>query len=110
MPLWSVRFLFLALVTVLGVSSTRGWVRYLIFLSVNVYFAATYLHASGLISTAFFCLAGYAGTRLILAQVKWAEYVAPLVMIIAFVYMRGYSFAGALVPGDWMVQGLATAG
>lgn len=110
MSLLSMRFLFLALVTVLGVSSTRGWVRYLIFLAANVYFASTYLHAAGLISTAFFCLAGYAGTRLILARVKWAEYVAPVFMIIAFVYLRGYSFVHALVPTNWMVRGFVMAG
>lgn len=110
MSLLSFQFLFLALLAVLGVSSTRGWARYLIFLAANTYFASTYLHASGLISITFFCLAGYAGTRLILARVRWAEYVAPVFMIIAFVYLRGYTFVQALVPSDWMVRVFVTAG
>jgi D-alanyl-lipoteichoic acid acyltransferase DltB (MBOAT superfamily) len=110
MTLLSPGFILLALVTTLVVASSRSHGSYLVFLGANLYFASTYLHSQGLVSTTIFILAGYAWARLILSGHRWANYVGPATLTLAFLYMRGYGFIAAILPMGWIKPGLATAG
>lgn len=107
-------FLSLDFVALVGASalllwSLRGPARGLAFLAANAWYASTFLDALGMVSTALFCAAGYGAVRLVERRPRW-RFALVAALVVAFLYMRRYSFLELLLPEGLLTSALATAG
>ena len=106
MALNSWQFLLLATCAILLVPVARGWLRTAVFLAINLTFIWTYWGVAAMPVGLTFCLAGYAGARLVRERgTPWL--VASLVVLTtAFVYLRGYTIGGPSAPAGSVSAGI----
>ncbi len=111
MPLDSWQFFLLASVAILVVPVARGWWRIGVFLALNLTFAWTYWGLRDTPVALGLCVAGYLGARLARGRNTSVLVTCVGLLTVAFVYLRGYSFAAAVFVGPPAASGaLAFAG
>jgi len=111
LPLLSLEFLTLAVVGVLVVASTRGWVRQAAFLTVNLVFLAfILLGIRGTVSTVGFALFGYFLIQAAIRAPRWGLILGSSAFVALFIYMRSYDFLHWLLPKSLLTGVLATIG
>ena len=108
--LLSAEFLSFSLVTVVLIVSLGGFTRQVAFLIFNLGFVWMLLGTQGTVSTAGFCLLGYALAR---AHLRWPDLrlaytLAPLIVL--FAYMRQYEFLQWILPDQILTSLLRTVG
>ena len=109
--LLSPSFLAIALAAIVLLSSLRGGWRQIAFLGLNLVFVWGFLLGrAGALSTLLFALLGYALVKLSLARGRRALVIGVTVLVVLFVYMRGYSFLDWVLPTSFAVRVLSTIG
>ncbi len=109
MSLLSPSFFALVLGAALVVRGVRGPARGLLFLALSAWYAAGFLTPVGAAFVASFCLAGFGLAHWVAGRPR-RKLPAVLLLVLVFVYARGYSFLELLLPGDWLTRAFATAG
>ena len=94
MALNSWQFLLLAFCAIVGLPATRGWSRACLFLALNLIYAWSYWGGAAAPIGLAFCLAGFAGTRLVAGRSTSVLVGTLAVLTIAFIYLRGYTLGG----------------
>jgi D-alanyl-lipoteichoic acid acyltransferase DltB (MBOAT superfamily) len=105
MALNSWKFLILASTAILLVPVTRGTLRTLVFLTLNLVFVWSYWGPHATPVALAFCLSGFAGARLVRDRSTVMLVVTLALLTAAFVYLRGYTLGGPAAP-----RGSPTAG
>jgi D-alanyl-lipoteichoic acid acyltransferase DltB (MBOAT superfamily) len=109
--LLSLEFLLLALVAVLLLTTTRGNLRQLVFLSLNAAFIwLLVLPPAGFASTLAFCLLGYGLIRLHAARPGLSLVYSLSAFVGLFLYMRNYEILRWVLPEALLTSVLATIG
>jgi len=110
MKLLSLEFIVLASCAIVLLPITRGPLRWILFLAFNLIYVTSYLTPAGMVSTGVFLLAGYGFSRWARSGGRVALITSIAALTLAFVYMRGYTLRGLLLPESWITDVLATAG
>src|SRR5262245_39784957 len=106
LSLMSPTFLGLSLGTAVCLAALVGSARQIVFLAANLLFLGVLLGPERACSTVLFTLLGYTLVRLVLWRPRC--FVPGLVAYtLLFVYLRGYSFLGWLLPAD-ILQGIVS--
>lgn len=104
-------FFLLSTTAVVLLSIFTGISRHVVFLSLNVFFLwGLLLGSQGAASTIVFCLLGYVLIWVILRSPRVGFWVALIVYIGLFAYMRRYDFLTWVLPGQVLTRALSTIG
>ena len=116
MSLLDNKFLLLAMLAIVLLTSLRGLARHAAFALANFAFLALLLRPTGPRATialaipVAFCLLGYALTRLTIRRPRLGLRLSVTLAVLLFIYLRNYGFLEYILPGTVLLNAVSTIG